>query len=105
MRHMAKSIRISDDLYSMARLEAAVMHRSVAQQIEHWASIGQVLEVRGDLPEVRELSIAQMRLRDHDRVRTGKAKARDYHFIPAEMAKRAKMVWPKDAFAEYEPKK
>lgn len=101
---MAKSIRISDDLYSMARLEAAMMHRSVAQQIEHWAAIGQVLEVRGDLPEVRELSIAHMRLRDHDRVRTGKAKARDYHFIPSDMIKNAKIVWPKDAFKEYEPK-
>jgi hypothetical protein len=104
MRHMAKSIRISDDLYSMARLEAAMMHRSVAQQIEHWAAIGQVLEARGDLPEVRELSIAHMRLRDHDRVRTGKADPRDYHVFPADWARNAKLIWPKDAFKEYEPK-
>lgn len=104
MPRMAKSVRVSDDLYSMARAEAAMMHRSVAQQIEHWAAIGQVLEARGELPEVRELSIAHMRLRDHDRVRTGKAKARDYHFIPRELAK-GKITWPKDAFAEYDRKR
>ena len=102
---MAKSVRISDDLYSMARLEAMMMNRSVAQQIEHWAAIGQAVEARGDMPEIREAAIAHARARDHDRVRRGKLKAKDLHFIPAEWAREAKIVWPKEAFAEYMPKK
>src|SRR5688572_3663937 len=99
---MAQSIRVSDDLYEMARHEAGLMHRSVAQQIEHWASLGQALERRADVPEIREVSIAHMRFRDHDRVRRGKAKAKDQHVIPAEWAREAKIAWPTDAFAEFE---
>jgi hypothetical protein len=99
---MAKSVRISDDLYSMALVEAALMHRSVAQQIEHWAAIGQALEAGGDLPAVRRASIAHQRARDHDRVRRGKLQPRALHFIPKERVRRAKLVFPKNAFAEYE---
>ena len=102
---MAKSVRISDDLYSMASLEAALMHRSVAQQIEHWAALGQALERRGDVPEIREVSIAHMRFRDHDRVRRGELESDDLAFIPRDRVKKAKVVFPKDAFAEYAPKR
>ena len=45
---MAKSIRISDQLYEMAASSAVLMHRSLAQQVEHWAALGQALEARGD---------------------------------------------------------
>ena len=99
---MAKSVRISEDLYSTARIEAALMHRSVAQQIEHWTAIGQALEARGDLPVVREASISHMRARDHDRVRRGKISSDDLAFIPTSLIKTATIVFPKDAFAEYE---
>jgi hypothetical protein len=100
---MAKSVRISDDLYSMARREAAMMHRSVAQQIEHWAAIGQALEASNEYDDVRSYSISHMRWRDHDRVRTGKAKATDYFLIPPERIREAKVTEPKDAFKEFEP--
>ncbi len=101
---MAKSIRISDDLYSMASLEAKLMHRSLAQQIEHWAAIGQAIEASGEFDDIRSYTLSHMRARDHDRVRRGKARATDYHFIPPEMARKAKISWPKDAFAEYDEK-
>ena len=65
---MAKSIRISDDLYEMASTEAVLMHRSLAQQIEHWAAIGQAVEASGELPDIRSAAIAHMRARDHERV-------------------------------------
>jgi hypothetical protein len=100
---MAKSVRLSDDLYSLARYHAALMHRSVGQQIEHWAAIGQALEERGDLGAQREAVIAHLRARDHDRVRRGKVKAKDLHFIPTEWIREATVIWPKDAFAEYWP--
>jgi hypothetical protein len=100
---MAKSVRISDDLYSMARREAAMMHRSVAQQIEHWAAIGQALEASNEYDDVRSYSISHMRWRDHERVRTGKAKATDYFLIPPERIRKAKVTEPKDAFKEFDP--
>ena len=100
---MAKSIRISDDLYEMASLEAKLMHRSLAQQIEHWAAIGQALEATGEFDDVRSATLSHMRARDHDRVRRGKARARDYHIIPREMVRRAKLTFPKAAFAEFDP--
>ena len=102
---MAQSIRISDDLYEMARHEAGLMHRSVAQQIEHWASLGQALERRADVPEIREVSIAHMRFRDHDRVRRGVLSPDQLALIPRDQIKKAKLVFPKDAFAEYAPKR
>jgi ParD-like antitoxin of type II ParDE toxin-antitoxin system len=37
---MAKSIRITDDLYRLAAHEARLMDRSLAQQIEHWVKLG-----------------------------------------------------------------
>ena len=37
---MAKSIRITDELYELATHEAALMQRSLAQQIEHWVKLG-----------------------------------------------------------------
>src|SRR6185437_14350686 len=45
--HMAKSIRISDPLYDEAEAIAQKMHRSLAQQIEHWAALGRALEISG----------------------------------------------------------
>jgi hypothetical protein len=99
---MAKSVRISDDLYSMARREAAMMHRSVAQQIEHWAAIGQALEASNEYDDVRSYSISHMRWRDHDRVRTGKAKATDHFVFPPGWVREAKLTEPKDAFKEFD---
>lgn len=101
---MAKSIRISDDLYEMASLEAKLMHRSLAQQIEHWAAIGQAIEASGEFDDIRSYTLSHMRARDHDRVRRGKVTSRELTFIPKDMAKRLKMEFPKDAFAEYDPK-
>lgn len=39
--------RIDDDVYADARATAAVMSRSVAQQVSHWARLGRALEVGG----------------------------------------------------------
>ncbi|HSV45495.1 MAG TPA: hypothetical protein VLJ58_06860 [Ramlibacter sp.] len=43
----SNSIRISGDLFQAAGAHAAVMSRSVAQQLEHWARLGMALEVSG----------------------------------------------------------
>ncbi|MBX3188746.1 MAG: hypothetical protein KF819_17140 [Labilithrix sp.] len=104
LRHiaiMAKSIRISDDLYDMASTEAVLMHRSIAQQVEHWAAIGQAVEATRDLADVHSASIAHMRARDHERVRRRKVTTDDLAFIPRAWVRKATVVFPKDAFSEY----
>ncbi len=37
-------LRIDGDLIREARVSGQVFHRSIAQQVEHWASLGRVLE-------------------------------------------------------------
>jgi hypothetical protein len=99
---MAKSIRISDDLYEMAATEAVLMHRSLAQQIEHWAAIGQAVEASRDLPDIRSAAVAHMRARDHERVRRGKVTTDQLALVPKSRIRRAKLVFPTDAFAEFD---
>lgn len=41
---MPQPVKISDELISNARETAAVMERSIAGQIEHWAKLGQAIE-------------------------------------------------------------
>ena len=47
---MAQSVRINDDLVKSAKSVAMAEHRSLAGQVEHWASIGRAAEENPDLP-------------------------------------------------------
>lgn len=99
---MAKSVRISEDLYDMAATEAALMHRSLAQQIEHWAALGQAVEARAEGDELRSAIIEHMRSRDHERVRRGKVTTDDLSLLSKARIKKAKLIFAPDAFAEYD---
>jgi hypothetical protein len=44
---MAQSIRISDELYSLAQSTGTALGRPIAQQMEHWARLGAALEATG----------------------------------------------------------
>jgi hypothetical protein len=44
---MAKSIRISDDLYDMTRNVSQTLGRPLAQQLEYWARLGAALDAAG----------------------------------------------------------
>ena len=44
---MAQSIRISDELYSLAHSTGRALGRPIAQQMEHWARLGAALEAAG----------------------------------------------------------
>jgi hypothetical protein len=44
---MAHSVRISDDLYSLAQSASHALGRPLAQQIEFWARLGAALEAAG----------------------------------------------------------
>lgn len=37
-------LRIDGELIKEARISGSVFHRSIAQQVEHWANLGKVLE-------------------------------------------------------------
>jgi hypothetical protein len=58
---MPTAVKISDDLVAKAKVKSKVFKRSVAGQIEYWASIGQVIEENPDLPLpfIQEILIAR----------------------------------------------
>ena len=41
---MSKAIKISDEIANEARISAKVSRRSMAGQVEYWASIGKIAE-------------------------------------------------------------
>jgi ParD-like antitoxin of type II bacterial toxin-antitoxin system len=96
---MAKSIRISDEIYELAAREAALMHRSLAQQLEHWARLGLGVEHgQATLDDVRAAAARFKSARDESDVRLGRRAARSLHFIPAAVARSAKVEFPVAAF-------
>jgi len=51
---LSKPLRVDDDLMEAAKTTGAVMSRSAAQQINHWARIGRELE---NSPSVRHMDV------------------------------------------------
>ena len=47
---MGMPVRIDDDLYELAKLEAKAEHRTIAGQIEFWAKVGRTAIDNPDLP-------------------------------------------------------
>ena len=47
---MGMPVRIDDDLYELAKLEAKAEHRTIAGQIEFWAKVGRAAIDHPDLP-------------------------------------------------------
>lgn len=46
---MGSNLRLDDELIAEAKITGAVMSRSAAKQIEHWAKIGRIMEDNPDL--------------------------------------------------------
>lgn len=65
---MGMPVRIDDTLYEQARTEAQIEHRTIAGQIEYWATVGRAALDNPDLPVsfVAE-ALASMR-EPHDQV-------------------------------------
>lgn len=58
----SNSIRVGAELFSAAQREGALMSRSAAQQIEHWARMGAALEATGlTVGEVAQLLLSAHR--------------------------------------------
>jgi len=57
---MAKTIKISDEAFEIAKSHAKISKRSVPKQIEYWSSIGKIAEENPDLSYrfIREIMIS-----------------------------------------------
>ncbi len=97
---MAKSIRITDELYEFALQEAALMQRSLAQQIEHWVKLGVGVEhaTGASVEDVRAAALRYRHVRDEAAVRSGRRAASSLHAIPASLVRSARVEFPKAAF-------
>jgi hypothetical protein len=96
---MAKNIRTSDALYALAALEAALQHRSLAQQIEYWARLGMAAERRGSTAQrmdAIEAGIETTRRLDILDVRSGRRSADYTFFIPRSLARASKPAFRDD---------
>jgi hypothetical protein len=101
MEFMAKSIRITDELYELAMHEANLMHRSLAQQIEHWVKLGVGVErtAGATVDDVRSAALKYRHARDEAQVRSGRRTASSLHAIPSSIARSARAEFPKTAFS------
>lgn len=98
---MAKSIRITDELYELATHEAALMQRSLAQQIEHWVKLGIGVEsaAGATVDDVRAAALRYRHVRDEADVRSGRRTASSLHAIPAAVVRSAQIAFPQAAFS------
>lgn len=94
---MAKSIRISDELYELALSEAALASRSLAQQVEHWSRIGAALDQQQSA-EIRAAAARFSMARNEALVRAGELAPEALYAIPARLAREARVQFPADAF-------
>lgn len=93
--HMAKSIRISDSLYTDAEVIAQKLHRSLAQQVEHWAALGRALDSSG-VTTAQMVAILNGDLRALERamLKTGAADPQSMYLFPSRLVSATKVRFP-----------
>ena len=92
---MAKSIRVSDRLYSLAEVTSQQLHRSLAQQVEHWAELGRALEAAGvTTAQVLEILSGDLRARERLMLKLGLAEQESMYLFPVALAQQAKVSFP-----------
>ncbi|MCK5507302.1 MAG: hypothetical protein KAI50_02140 [Desulfobacterales bacterium] len=62
---MPTAVKISDNLVIKAKVKSKIFKRSIAGQIEYWASIGQIIEENPDLPLpfIQEILVAKEQIK------------------------------------------
>jgi ParD-like antitoxin of type II bacterial toxin-antitoxin system len=100
---MAQSIRISDDMYRRAQAACDSASRSLAQQLEYWARLGEALD-RAGLTSEQAASVLQGQAlskrvaAQHERhareVARGERDPRNSMVIPDRLVRRARVVFP-----------
>jgi hypothetical protein len=92
---MAKSIRVSDRFYSLAEATSQKLHRSLAQQVEHWAELGRALEAAGvTTAQVLDILSGDMRARERLMLKLGLAEQESMYLFPVALAQETKVRFP-----------
>ena len=92
---MAKSIRVSDDLYELADSASATAHRSLAQQIEYWAALGRAIEAAGvTTSQVQQVIQGDRRARERALLKLGLADPQSMYLFPVALARKTKVRFP-----------
>jgi hypothetical protein len=93
--HMAKSIRVSDQLYSLAEATSQKVHRSLAQQIEHWAELGRALDAAGiTTAQVFDILGGDLRARERLMLKLGLTTQESMYLFPVALAQQTKVSFP-----------
>jgi len=92
---MARSIRVSDHLYCLAEATSRKVHRSLAQQIEHWAELGRALEAAGvTTAQVLDILGGNIRARERLMLKLGLAEQEGMYLFPVSLAQQTKVSFP-----------
>jgi len=92
---MAKSIRVSDHLYQLADMTSRKLHRSLAQQIEHWAELGRAVEATGvTTAQILDILGSDVRARERLMLKLGLASQESMYLFPVDLARKAKVRFP-----------
>jgi ParD-like antitoxin of type II bacterial toxin-antitoxin system len=92
---MAKSIRVSDRLYSLADETSRKVHRSLAQQVEHWAELGRALEAAGvTTTQVLDILGGNLRARERLMLKLGLVEQESMYLFPVALAQQTKLRFP-----------
>lgn len=92
---MAKSIRVSDQLYELADATCRAMHRSLAQQVEHWAELGRAVEGAGiTTAQIQQVLAGDLRARERVRLKLGVDDPESMYLIPSALARKTAVTFP-----------
>ena len=89
---MAKSIRVSDRLYDLADATSRKLHRSLAQQVEHWAELGRALDAAGvTTAQILDILGGDTRARERLMLKLGLADQESMYLFPVALARKTKV--------------
>ena len=92
---MAKSIRVSNDLYKLAESASVSAHRSLAQQIEYWAALGRAIEAGGvTTAQAQQVIEGDLRARERALLKLGLADPQSMYLFPIALARETRIRFP-----------
>ena len=92
---MARSVRVSDRLYRHATSVSKLQHRSLAQQVEHWAMLGRALDAAGvTTAQVQALLGDDLRQRERTLLKLGLVEQESLYLFPRALVRKATVTFP-----------
>ena len=92
---MSCSIRVSDKLYQDAQFSSELQDRSIAQQIEHWARVGQASEISSNYEfDLINIKLKQQFAKDFKAIREGRLCQTQLMFFDPQKIENVKVTFP-----------